>query len=263
MNAFPAPTLTEHLAAVTAAAERLASAAAVAGLETAVPTCPGWSVRDLVAHVGMVHRWATAHASGDSSGLDGSATSSSEARGRGHDDPVAWLREGAANLVAAIRAAPADLEALVFLPDAPPPREFWARRQCHETTVHAVDALSAVLGRTPSAAEADVPTAVALDGIDELLTGFIRRRRSRLRSDEPLGIGVRPRDTDAAWLVEVGSEAPVTTRHTSASLPGADVTFGGTAAQLYLGLWNRGEEIEADDADVLELWRRLVTVSWS
>ena len=35
--------------------------------------------------------------------------------------------------------APVDLEAFVFLNDAPAPRQFWARRQCHETTIHAVD----------------------------------------------------------------------------------------------------------------------------
>lgn len=30
----------------------------VADLEAAVPTCPGWTVRDLVRHQGEVHRWA-------------------------------------------------------------------------------------------------------------------------------------------------------------------------------------------------------------
>lgn len=29
------------------------------GLDSAVPTCPGWTVRDLVVHQGGVHRWAT------------------------------------------------------------------------------------------------------------------------------------------------------------------------------------------------------------
>ncbi|MGI5037925.1 maleylpyruvate isomerase N-terminal domain-containing protein [Streptomyces sp. JAC128] len=24
-----------------------------------MPTCPGWRVRDLIRHTGMVHRWAT------------------------------------------------------------------------------------------------------------------------------------------------------------------------------------------------------------
>ena len=58
-------------------------------------------------------------------------------------DPLDWLGDGAIDLVTALVRAPDDLEAPVFLHDAPAPREFWARRQCHETTIHAVDALAA------------------------------------------------------------------------------------------------------------------------
>ncbi|MFJ7770051.1 maleylpyruvate isomerase N-terminal domain-containing protein [Streptomyces sp. NPDC097107] len=36
----------------------LASAAEAAGVDAKVPTCPGWQVRDLLRHTGMVHRWA-------------------------------------------------------------------------------------------------------------------------------------------------------------------------------------------------------------
>ena len=37
----------------------MAAAAAVADAGAAVPTCPGWTVRDLIRHTGGVHRWAT------------------------------------------------------------------------------------------------------------------------------------------------------------------------------------------------------------
>ena len=30
---------------------------ATAELGAAVPSCPGWSVRDLVVHLGNLHRW--------------------------------------------------------------------------------------------------------------------------------------------------------------------------------------------------------------
>lgn len=29
-----------------------------AGLDADVPTCPGWTMRPLLGHVGMLHRWA-------------------------------------------------------------------------------------------------------------------------------------------------------------------------------------------------------------
>ena len=102
--------------------------------------------------------------------------------------------DGAIDLVTALVQAPdGPASAPVFLRDAPAPREFWARRQCHETTIHAVDALAAQLGRLPRAADAEwIAEEVALDGIDELLTGFVTRPRSRLRSPEPHRIVVLP-----------------------------------------------------------------------
>jgi hypothetical protein len=42
-----------------------------------------------------------------------------------------------------------------------------------------------------------------------------------------------------------------------------DAVLTGTAAELYLGLWNRGDEIAVTGADgLLGLWRERVRVSW-
>ena len=100
------------------------------------------------------------------------------------------------------------MRTIVFLNDAPPPRAFWARRQCHETTIHAVDALSAD-ARVATRGRRDtwIDTAVAVDGIDELLRGFMTRTKSRLRSDDPVAIGVLADESPTGWLVEV-SQAP-------------------------------------------------------
>ncbi|MGH3358677.1 MAG: hypothetical protein ACRDO7_07720 [Nocardioidaceae bacterium] len=44
----------------------------------------------------------------------------------------------------------------------------------------------------------------------------------------------------------------------------ADATFAGTAAQLYLGIWNRGEELTTSGIPgVLEAWRSDQQVRWS
>jgi hypothetical protein len=53
------PVVEEHLAGVDAAVDRMAVWARSAGPDAPVPTCPGWTVRDLLAHQGMVHRWAS------------------------------------------------------------------------------------------------------------------------------------------------------------------------------------------------------------
>ena len=139
------PTVEQHLAGIDAAVDRMAVWSRAAGPDAPVPTCPGWTVRDLLAHQGMVHRWATAVVRGDDpAGVDDAAL---EAEGRATPDPVGWLIDGAQPLVDALRAAPDDLAVMTFLKAAPPARAFWARRQCHETTVHALDALSALEAR--------------------------------------------------------------------------------------------------------------------
>lgn len=252
----------QHLAAITSGTQVLVTNAAAAGPTAEVPTAPGWRVRDLVAHLGMVHRWATAVVVGDAAAA--ADPEDFAAQGLSQSDPLGWLTEGAAALVGALAAAPADLEAMTFLKDAPPAREFWARRQCHETTIHSVDAISAKEGRMPSAQLCGIDSEVAVDGLDELLVGFLPRSRSRLRKDHKVSVAVRPNDSDAAWLVRVSEDTPATTRHTAgvADLDAADVTFSGTAAELYLGLWNRGHEITTNDPGMLRRWHELSRVEW-
>ena len=205
-----------------------------AGLRAPVPTCPDWTVRDLVAHQGMVHRWAAALLRGERD-VDPDAV---EAAGRAEPDPLEWLRDGVIELAEALMAAPSGGRAPVFLRDAPGPREFWARRQCHETSVHAVDAMSAALGRFPDPSETWLETDLAVDGIDELLGGFLTRPRSRLRCDEDAVLVVAPDDVPDWWLVELGPGPAVTTRRTGPRVDG-DWVLRGTAVDLYLSLWNR------------------------
>jgi uncharacterized protein (TIGR03083 family) len=246
--------LARHLDALAEAVDAFARHATAAGLAAPVPTTPDWDVRRLLAHQGLVHRWARATVVGEE--IDEDLV---EREGLEADDPVAWLRAGADRLTEAIVAAPDDLDVLVFLVDAPPAKQFWARRQCHETTVHAVDALAADLGRYPRAADTWISREVALDGIDELLTGFLPRPRSRLRSDEPTTIAVLPDDADERWLVTAQQRPPVTLRGSGDAE--ADVVLRGSAVALYLTLWNRSDEVAAEGID--DLWADGARVTWA
>lgn len=230
-----------------------------AGLDAAVPTCPGWTVRDLVAHQGMVHRWSTSHLRGEPR-TDAEAEAWAE-EGRTSADPLEWLADGAIELVTVAKEAPDDLPALVFLHDAPAPRCFWLRRQCHETTMHAVDAQGAALGRPPRPEEVDwVAPDLAADGIDELLGGFLTRRRSRLRVAEPGTLLVAPDDLPDRWAVRLSAEPPVTTRlDTESSADEADWELTGAARELYLRLWNR----TPPPVDAVPVsWTEAAAVSW-
>ncbi len=223
-----------------------------AGLDAPVPTAPEWNVRQLLAHQGMVHRWAAANVNGvevDSDAL--------EAEGLEAADPVLWLRDGGLRLIKALQDAPEDLEAPVFLKNAPDPRHFWARRQCHETTIHSIDAQSAALGRIPHAVDTEVTREVSLDGIDELLRGFHTRKRSGLRSDSPIGLAIRPTDVDRSWYVEVSNEPAVVHQD---SRERADLVIEGPAEALYLALWNRTDEISGKGYD---FWRSTAKVTWA
>jgi len=225
-----------------------------AGPDAAVPTCPGWTVRDLVAHQGTVHRWAAATIRGIS--LD---TPAVEADGLAAHDQLDWLDLGARDLLQALVDAPEDLGGEFFLHDAPPPRLAWARRQCHETTIHAVDAMAASLGRAPAAASTWIRPSLAADGVDELLTGFLPRPRTKMRLPSSTVVAVESTDTGDAWTLHLGPDPVVTAR---GSIADADATLRGTAAALYLGLWNRGDEIDASGAEVLGPWRELFQVVW-
>ena len=241
-------TFEQHLDGFREATLALTRYAGQAGLDVDVPSCPEWTVRRLVGHQGMIHRWARANLRGER--IDAEAT---EKAGRRHADPVDWLRDGAIELVTTLVAAPEDVDALVFLHDAPPARLFWARRQHHETTMHAIDALAAVLGRLPRAEETSLSREVALDGIDELVLGFVPRSRSRLRVDpgaDPVTIAVRPTDADHSFTVRVTDEPPVVARHEGRAE--GDLVIEADAVPLYLALWHRTDEVTSD---IWPLWR--------
>jgi hypothetical protein len=53
--------ITEHIDALQREGQLLADAATRTELDTPIPTCPDWRMRDLVRHVGGVHRWATGY----------------------------------------------------------------------------------------------------------------------------------------------------------------------------------------------------------
>lgn len=242
--------------AIGAAATVLRANAAAAPLAADVPTCPGWTLLDLVTHVGMVHRWAADRLRGRR-GVDPAGY---EAEGRRADDVLGWFDTGATDLLQALVDAPEDLEGRVFLADAPPPRMFWARRQAHETTIHAVDAISARLGRPATAEETWIRDPLALDGIDELLRGFVPRQgKQAVHTEASTALLVRPDDSDLAWHVSFTPDSPAVTRRGPVqSLPEADRVLTGRPVELYLSLWNRTSGRAEHDA----WWRDVMAVTW-
>jgi uncharacterized protein (TIGR03083 family) len=246
----------EYIAALRREGVQLAQAAERVDLSARVPTCPEWTVRDLLSHIGGVHRWAAAFVSRAlTTPMD--QAQEDAAIGPRPDDAalVEWYREGHAALISALESAPANLQCWTFL-TAPSPLEFWARRQAHETAIHRADAQS------PGGAITGYPTQFAVDGIDELLCAFLTRPVGRLRSEPARSLCVRPLDADAAWTVHIGRDRVLVEPE-----PGhADCVLRGSASDLYLALWNRRGTDDLDvtgDGSVLTLWRERATIRWS
>ncbi|WP_422774014.1 maleylpyruvate isomerase family mycothiol-dependent enzyme [Plantactinospora sp. WMMC1484] len=247
--------IVDHVAMLDEDGVRLGEAAGRAGLDAPVPTCPGWRIRDLLHHVGGVHRWAAAHVA---TGRRRPFSAGEEAMFFtivDDDELLDWFREGHRALVKTLGSADAGIECWAFLP-APSPLAFWARRQAHETAVHRADAESAT-GTVPHWAPS-----FAADGIDELLGGFFGRPGGRLVADPPASLALVPTDVDAAWTLYV---EPSGRRLVAGEQP-AQLTVAGPASELYLLLWNRTGTERLDlrgDSAVLDLWRARAVVTWS
>lgn len=124
-----------------------------------VPTCPGWTLRDLRTHVGRGDRWAAAIVRDRAQApVDTRAVPD----GRPPADASDWLRESPRLLLAGVESVGPDTPVWTFL--GPRPAAWWIRRRLHESTVHRADAALA-LG-VPFALE----PALAADGVSEWLS---------------------------------------------------------------------------------------------
>jgi uncharacterized protein (TIGR03083 family) len=261
--------IAEHIDALRRQGDWLADAAEQAGLDAAVPPCPSWQVRDLLRHTGYIHRWATRHvAECPDHVLDGPPEEEILRGGAPDPELLDWFRAGHTALVETLTAADPALECATFMP-APSSLAFWARRQAHETTMHCVDAqLAAGLGDDL----ADIPAALAADGIDELVTGFGGRKPARL-ADSPATLVLRTGDgtSPVSWTVLMGHPDA----HASRGIPAASAgphsgerycEVTGSASDLYLALWNRRPTTTLDihgDATILATWRDRMHVRWT
>jgi uncharacterized protein (TIGR03083 family) len=244
----------EHIAAIAAHAEQLGATAASTGLDAPVPTCPGWAVRDLLGHLGAVHRWAASYV--EQQRTEPPGREDEPAQPPADDELLEWFRQGHEHLVKVLDSAADTVECWTFLP-APFPRAFWTRRQAHETAIHRVDGASA-------ADEAvSVDAAFAVDGIDELLMGFFARQRGRLLADPGVTLGVRVTDAGQsdAWTMRIGPQS----REVDRGAGHGDLVVSGEASNVYQFLWNRvgTDQVELiGDERVLEVWREKARVSW-
>lgn len=219
--------LDAYLDAIARESAALADAAAVAGLDARVPSCPGWTVADLVAHVGEVQQWARTT-------VEQRATERISRRSLpsapGALELLPWFGAQASALVDLLGATDGATPVWSWTDDHT--ARFWFRRQANEVAVHRWDAQLTVGDVRP------IEASLALDGVDECLAMLPFRTR-----DQVVGTGetVHLHCTDAPpgaggeWFVTLGLDGPVTERRHEQG----DVAARGTASDLDLFVWGR------------------------
>ena len=220
--------------------------AAEDALDAPVPTCPGWTVDDVVRHVAKVYEHKIA-----STELQHVPDPWPPAWPPNRD-PVGWFHDAHARLIAMFRMHQPEDPSPTWWPDDQTVG-FWARRMAHETAIHGVDVESVSGSLTP------LPTELAVDGVDEILTIMLAGDRSEAPSPESVGQRVAVIGDDRAWVVAL---EPSEIRVTEGSGDGVSATVGGDPSNVDLWLWGRAPDgaIAASGAarDVRLLRERLV-----
>jgi uncharacterized protein (TIGR03083 family) len=242
----------QYLDQLAANSERLADAAAAAGTDAAVPTCPGWSVKDLLDHCLRGDEWArTIVEHGKEGNTDRVLPGEPDPALQG-DALVESFRAGARSLVDALGSVTPDTPVWTFS-STNRTASFWQRRRSQETSVHRFDA-EATAG-TPSPIDA----ALAVDGIDEFLTVFLPRLADNFGEVGDATVHLHCTDVEGEWLVaRHDGEVTVTAEHAK-----GDVAARGTASDLLLFLWGRvpADALEVfGDTDLLGRFRQAIRV---
>jgi uncharacterized protein (TIGR03083 family) len=200
----------DHLAILTDEVAAMTAALRTTPQSRAVAACPGWTVRELTAHITGVHRWAeaalgttTAPPPYDESVPDGS-------------DLVDTYAEVARSMLAALGRFPADHPCWT-INRHDQTAGFWQRRQLHELSIHRWDL-------TPHR----VTDEVATDGIDEVVDFFLPRQVKTGRTSLPEQTLVLA-SPSRTWRIGKGPETVVE----------------GSAGDLLLRLWGRNEPLPA------------------
>ena len=252
----------EYIEYIATEGNRFADAAGQGTFDVDVPACDGWTMRDLVRHLGVIHLWAAANLvcpADDGLIVDDLAVLTPywpelASAWPDDDDLVPWYRRTLDNLVRVLDATPDDHECWTFLP-APNARTMWSRRQASEIAIHRFDAEAA--REMPS----DFDATFAADMLDELLSGFAPDDRE-VPVDRERVLHVHACDVDEHWYLTIGPNGIETAREGG---EGA-LTATGTAAELYLLFWNRTPDTTVTlvgDTDLMDLWRSSCRVRWS
>ncbi|ORX03540.1 maleylpyruvate isomerase family mycothiol-dependent enzyme [Mycobacterium szulgai] len=237
---------TDYIAALQRDGNRIAAVAHLAGLGRGVPSCPGWTIADLVWHVGNAHTFWRGAATGAVAGPD----TYQEPPRPDEKAVVQWFRDGLRDTVDTLGRV-----------DPSTPAWTWGRRKevgfilrrvAHETAVHRWDA------ETAGGADVPIEKTLAADGVAEFLDDVLPGMSNDL--DGPVQvIALRANDIDVDWTVRAGGGAC----ESAPAAASADVRVSASASDLVLLLWGRRRIAQVEiDGDVAALNRFLARATF-
>jgi uncharacterized protein (TIGR03083 family) len=234
------------------AASRIVAVLDGSPLNTPVPSCPGWSLADLVFHTGGVAQFWTQMAQGVAPGDERRPDRPTDV------DLAVWLAVTFDEWLPVLAAIdPNDRSSFSLIDDTSV--GFVQRRVAHELTVHAWDAEMAA-GR-----DAQIAPAVAIDGVDEYFDLWLaspfafRSGPAQTVHLHATDLGGTDLEAEGEWYVEVGDDRLVV-MHEHAK---GDIAVRATVADLLLLLWGRrtaaddGVEVFGDLAGLEEFLARV------
>jgi uncharacterized protein (TIGR03083 family) len=236
-----------------------------ADLSVTVPTCPDWTLAQLVRHIGGNHRTLeTAVRTGTA--IEDPGKQVPDVAGPDGDDPLvltAWLADASVRLARTLREAGPDAQAQIWVFRWR--TALWARRAANDLVIHRADAAGTVQ------ADYSVAPDLAADTVDELLEliGDPQVAGSSPQFAQLRGPGksihLHATDTEpgleAEWLIELG-ENGFTWRRGHAK---ATVALRGPIADITRVFWRRlparSERVEVlGDAALLDFWLERVSL---
>ncbi|MER8184476.1 maleylpyruvate isomerase family mycothiol-dependent enzyme [Kitasatospora sp. NPDC094015] len=227
-------------------------------LDAPVPTCPGWTLFDLVKHLGGGDRfWAAIVGAGPADAPPAGAVAARAALElpREREALLAWLAASTEILLNALREAGPDADCWAWWSGLQTPRTSGgvARHRVQESAVHTYDA------RLAAGAPQPLPTEVALDGVEEFL--FTCVATPSAWPHEPTAFDLHAAE-GRSWRLTVDGDGARSTRIPAPAAGEASDAVGasvhGTAGELVLYLYDRIQagSLRVDgDAGLLDLLR--------
>jgi len=235
----------DYLTSIESDGRALIDIAARNDLDLPVPTCPGWTLGDLLSHVSGANRWVSRCVS---SGLTAQERILPPAPA-GRDALLRWSEESLDELLSILSTTPPD--ELVWTPIRGVLGSVWWRRKAAlEVAIHRDDAANAAnLNRQI------VDARLALDGIDEYSQEFLPLMLHAVAESPPVtAVLLSPNDIDDSRvlsLIPAGDDR-------DPGMPGVELTA--SASDLLLWMWNRAPDwclTVSGDATVVTWWKGL------